>query len=93
MDEIDARILRSIFHLLYAMLALDSVTCNTKNSMSVTPVNAHVVHAVIVRAGVGIRHNFRMVWHVNITDFPRIFTNSAGNTQTFHLGMHARLWH
>ena len=76
MNENDAHIphvLHSISRLLCAVLALGSATCTTKNSMFVTPVSAHIAHAIIMHRGVGRQsalHNFRVVWHANIVDFP-----------------------
>ena len=80
------RVLHSVSHLLCAVLALGSATCNTKNSMFVTPVSTRVARAIVARTGVGITCNIRMVWRTNIADFPRIFANSARNAQTFHPG-------
>ena len=54
MDEIDTRVLcvfHSISQLLYAVLALGSATCNTKNLMSVTPVSARVARYRRVHRG------------------------------------------
>ena len=72
-------VIHSVSHLLCAVLALGSVTWNTKNSMFVTPVRARVTHAIVAHAGVGITPNFR----VNIMDFPRIFASSARNMRIF----------
>ena len=79
---LDARVLRvlySVSHLLCAVLVLGSATYNMKNSMFVTPASAHVALTIVVRTGVGITCNFRVVWRMNIADFPRIFANSSRN--------------
>ena len=73
------RILHSVSHLHSAVLALGSATCNMKNSMFVT----RIACTIIVHVGVGITCNFRVVWHTNIADFLRIFTNNTRNARTF----------
>ena len=79
-------VLHSVYHLLCAVLVLGSATCNTKNLMLVTPVSAHIVHAIVACTRMGIMHNFHVVWRANIADFPQIFVNSTRNMQTFPPG-------
>ena len=47
LNTLVSRVLHSVFHLLWAVLPLGSATWNTKNSMFVTPVRAHVAHAIV----------------------------------------------
>ena len=87
------RVLHSISHLLCAVLALGSATCNTENSnVNHTRKCMHSVCyccAQKVTDGVTkcIMHNLHVVWHMNIMNFPQIFANSAGNTRTFPPGI------
>ena len=65
MNEISARIprvLHSISHLLCAVLTFGSATCNTENSMFVTPSSACVAHIIVVCGGVGRRCALRVTY-------------------------------
>ena len=90
MNEIDTRVpcvLHCVSHLLCAVLALGRATYNMLNSMFDTPGkcmwSTHYHHVQKGRAMMCITHNFRVVRHVNIADFPQISMNIAANAWTF----------
>ena len=95
-NEIDARVPRvlySISHLLCAVLVLGSATCNTENSMFVTPISSCVACTIVVHGGVWQRSALRVIsaWFgVRISWISRKYSQTVLETrEPFHPGMYS----